>query len=163
MPRYEPHTLPIGDIRDEDGDPLVKQAGSVPGYRQLSDTDNAIAWPVNASPEIHQAGPVRLPANFDSSFPIYVDLELSKNADNDALNADIEAYMSKAGDYDNADSNDTAEQAIVAAGTVLTFSLATALLAGPCNLNLVLLIPSSGTNDQDEIYLRSLSVRYALK
>lgn len=156
--KYQTIGLPLADFRLEAGNPLPVQSSTNTGYKQLSDTDNVIEMPIDAANgEALQAGPVCLPENLDPSKSIFVDLLVSKSADLDTLTMDCEAYLSMAGDFDNADSYAGAAKAIVAAGSWLSYELTANLLSGPAVLCLVFAL--GGTNDGDATYIRGCKVR----
>lgn len=156
---YQTVSVPLPGVLLEDGTVMAKQATTATGFAQLSDKDLAIMVPTNGTSKAWSFQ-VALPEQLDSSRNILVDVFASKDADNDALTLDLEAYLSKAGDVGNAESHAGSAQTVVAAGSWLTFPLTANLLSGPACLNGVLTL--GGTNDGDVFYIRAVKVRFPI-
>lgn len=152
--------VPLGAITLEDGTALTKQATTVTGYAQLASKEIVIMIPVDAgSGEDAMGFSTTLPPDLDDSADVVVHVLVGKDADNDALTLDCEVFPSTAGDVANADIQDTAATAIVAAVTELTFTCgADGVLAAPCTLAVVL--TQGGTNDGDKVYIYGVWIEY---
>jgi len=151
--------IPLGAVTQEDGTALLKQATTVAGYTQLANKETVISIPVNCTAGESLGFSTMLPATLDHKSSVFVDVFASKAADDDELTLDMEAYINRAGDLANADVHAGVAQPVVAAGSVLTFTiLPNALLMGPASLSVVLAL--GGTNDGDAVYIRGIQIRY---
>jgi hypothetical protein len=154
--------VPLGAITMEDGTALTKQATTVAGYAQLANKEIVIDIPVGCTSGETLGFSVPLPQDIDVSADLHVHVLAGKDADNDALTLDCEVFPVAAGDVANADIQDTAAQAIVAAGTELTFTCGLdGLLASPSALTVVLIL--GGTNDGDAVYIYGAWIEYKRK
>ena len=150
--------VPLGAIKLEDGTALTKQATTATGYLQVSNADTVIDIPVNgASKALGFSVPI--PIDMDIAYPVEVKVLVGKSANNDELTLDCEVYPTATGDLANADAQGTAATAIVATGTVLTFTCTlSAMLSPPGGLSVVLTL--GGTNDGDATYIYSTWLEY---
>jgi hypothetical protein len=154
--------VPLGSITMEDGTALTKQATTVAGFEQLSNKETVITIPVNCSAGENLGFSVPVPQDLDDTADITVHVIAAKDADADALTLDCEVYCNGPGDLANADIQDTAAQAIVAAGTELVFTCgADGVLAAPNALSVVLAL--GGTNDGDKVYIYGVWIEYKKK
>jgi len=154
--------VPLAAITREDGTALTKQATTVAGFAQLADKETVINIPVDCTVGEALGFTVPIPKDLDDAADITVNVLVSKAADLDVLTLDCEVYPCAAGDLANADIQDTAAQAIVAAGTVLSFTCgADGVLAAPGTLSVVLTL--GGTNDGDAVYIYGAWVEYTKK
>jgi len=154
--------VPLGAITMEDGTALTKQATTVAGYAQLANKEMVIEIPVNCTSGEALAFSVPLPQDIDVTADLTVHVLSGKDADADTLTLDCEVFPVAAGDVANADIQDTAAQAIVAAGTELVFTCGLdGLLASPGAITAVLTL--GGTNDGDTVYIYGAWVEYKRK
>lgn len=154
--------VPLGAITMEDGTVLTKQATTVAGIAQIGDKEQVIDIPINCTSGESLGFTVPIPYDLDDAADLIIQILASKAADNDALTLDCEVYPCAAGDLQNADIQDTAAQAIVAAGTVLSFTCgADGVLAAPGTITAVLAL--GGTNDGDAVYIHGAWLKYTKK
>jgi hypothetical protein len=154
--------VPLGAITREDGTALTAQATTVAGYSQIGNKEQVINIPVDCSAGEALGFNVPLPLDLDDAKDVVVKVLVSKATDNDVLTLDAEAYFVAAGDLQNTDSQDTAAQTIVAAGTVLSFTCgADGVPAAPAAVTVVLTL--GGTNDGDAVYIHGVWVQYGAK
>ena len=153
--------VPLGAITLEDGSALTKQATSATGFAQLANKETVIMVPVGGA-QLALGFTVPVSQDLDNTADVTVHVLAGKDANNDALTLDCEVYPCKAGDVANADIQDTAAQAIVAAVTELVFTCgADGVLAAPGTLSVVL--TAAGTNTGDKIYIYGAWVEYTRK
>lgn len=153
--------VPLTALTAEDGTVLAKLSGTTSGWSQIGNKEVVLSMPINADTEAFQFT-VPVPMDLDDSKDIKVCALVSKDADNDTLTLDCEVFPCAAGDLQNADIQDTAAQAIVAAGTVLEFTCgADGVLAAPGTLTAVLTL--GGTNDGDAVYIHGVWIKYTKK
>jgi hypothetical protein len=153
--------VPLGAITLEDGTALTKQATNVTGFAQLANKETVIMVPVGGA-QLALGFTVPVSQDLDNTADVTVHVLAGKDANNDALTLDCEVYPCKAGDVANADIQDTAAQAIVAAVTELVFTCgADGVLAAPGTLSVVL--TAAGTNTGDKIYIYGAWVEYTRK
>ncbi|KKM60035.1 hypothetical protein LCGC14_1545920 [marine sediment metagenome] len=154
--------VPLGSVTQEDGTHLLKQAGTVAGIAQISDKEHVINIPINCSAGDSLGFSVAVPQDLDETADVIVHVLVGKDADNDALTLDCEVYPVAAGDVANADIQDTAATAIVAAVTDLPFTCGfDGVLAAPGGLSVVL--AQGGTNDGDAVYIYAIWIEYTAK
>lgn len=154
--------IPLGAITMEDGTALTKQATTVAGYAQLANKETVIDIPVDCTSGEALGFSVPLPQDIDVTADLHVHVLAGKDADNDVLTLDCEVYPVAAGDVANADIQDTAAQAIVAAVTELVFTCGLdGLLASPSAISVVLTL--GGTNDGDAVYIYAAWIEYKKK
>lgn len=154
--------VPLGAITQEDGTALLKQATTVAGYEQLANKETVITIPINCSAGENLGFSIPVPQDLDDSEDITVHVIAAKAADLDALTLDCEVYMNGPGDLANADIQDTAAQAIVAAGTELVFTCgADGVLAAPAAISVVLAL--GGANDGDAVHIHGAWIEYKKK
>lgn len=150
--------IPLGSLTYEDGTAFTKQATTTPGFAQLSDAEQVLDIPVNATAETF-AFQVPVPQDLDDSADVIVHVLAGKSADNDTLTLDCEVYPVAAGDTGNADIQDTAAQAITQAASELTFTCGNdGVLAAPGALTAIFTL--GGTNDGDAVYIYGVWVEY---
>ncbi len=149
--------VPLGAVTMEDGTYLTKQATTVAGLAQLADKERVIYIPVDCTSGESLGFDVALPKTLNTGQPVTINVLVGKDADNDALTLDCEAYLVAAGDLANADAQSADAQAIVAAGTWLQFTIpAASLLSGAQALSAVLAL--GGINDGDKTYIYAIRV-----
>ncbi|MFH0825283.1 MAG: hypothetical protein V2B18_21235 [Pseudomonadota bacterium] len=154
--------IPLGAITAEDGTALTKQATTVAGFQQIGNKELVIDIPINDNPATVLAFNTPMPRDLDDTADITVNVLVSKAADLDTLTLDCEVFPCAAGDLQNTDIQDTAAQAIVAAGTVLQFTCgADGVPATPCTITGVLTL--GGTNDGDAVYIHGVWIEYKKK
>jgi hypothetical protein len=154
--------IPLGAITMEDGTALTKQATTVAGYAQISDKEIVIEIPVNCASGEALGFSVPLPQDIDILADLNIHVLAGKDANNDSLTLDCEVYPVAAADVANADIQDTAAQAIVAAGSELVFTCGLdGLLASPSAISVVLTL--GGTNDGDAVYIYGVWIEYKKK
>lgn len=155
-------TVPLTALHYEDGTIYTKQATTVAGFAQLANKELVLAIPIDCSAGDAAAFSVSIPQDLDDAADITVHVLVGKDADNDALTLDCEVFPCAAGDVANADIQDTAAQAIVAAVTELVFTCgADGVLAAPGALSVVL--TQGGTNDGDAVYIYGVWIEYQRK
>jgi hypothetical protein len=154
--------VPLAAITREDGTALTTQATTVAGFSQIANKELVINIPVNCTAGEALAFSVPLPLDCDITKDISINVLIGKDANLDALTLDCEVFPVGAGDVANADIQDTAAQAIVAAVTELAFVCgADGLLPNPSAITAVLTL--GGTNDGDAVYIYGAYVKYAKK
>lgn len=152
----------LGDITQEDGTALTKQATTVAGYSQLSNQETVINIPINCSAGETLNFTVSTPIDIDLSFPLEVHALVGKAADNDALTLDCEVYPVGVGDTANADIQLTAATAITQAASELVFKCSpTDMIRPPGAVSVVFTL--GGTNDQDATYIYGAWIEYTKK
>lgn len=150
--------VPLGAIMQEDGTPLGQLSGTTSGFEQLSNAEQVIDIPINATIEALGFS-IPVPQDLDDSADITVHVLVGKSADNDELTLDCEVYPCAAGDTGNADIQDTAATAITQAASELTFTCgADGVLAAPGTLSVILTL--GGTNDGDAVYIYGAWIEY---
>jgi len=150
--------VPLGALTYEDGTAFTKQETTTPGFAQLSNAEQVLDIPVNATAETF-AFQVPVPQDLDDSADVVIHVLAGKSADNDSLTLDCEVYPVAAGDTGNADIQDTAAQAITQAASELTFTCGNdGVLAAPGALTAVFTL--GGTNDGDAVYIYGVWVEY---
>lgn len=155
-------SVPLASITQEDGTALLKQATTVAGFAQIGNKELVILIPVDCTAGEALGFSVPLPKDFDHAADAKILVLVGKDANNDALTLDAEGFLVAAGDLQNADAVTSAAQTIVAAGTVLEFTMAAAgLIAAPCVLTGVLTLV--GTNDGDAVRIYGVWVQYKAK
>lgn len=153
--------VPLASITQEDGTPLAKLSGTTSGFSQISNAEQVISIPIDATVEALGFS-IPVPQDLDDSEDIVVHALVGKDADNDTLTLDCEVYPCAAGDTGNADIQDTAAQAITQAASELTFTCgADGVLAAPGTLTGVLTL--GGTNDGDAVYIYGVWIEYTKK
>lgn len=148
-------SIPLMSITGEDGTVLAKQASTTSGWSQLSNKNVVLNIPVNATNEAFSFS-VSAPSDMDGTQPIYVDVHMSKSADNDTLTMDCELYSNGAESGWTADLVTSAAQSIFDDGSPATFTcdapVYSSTLAGVLTLG--------GTNDGDAVYIHGVRIRY---
>jgi len=159
---YGTTEIPLTSITREDGTALTTQATTVAGFSQIGNKEVVINIPINCTAGEALQATISIPYDLDDTADVLVEALVSKAADLDTLTLDCEVYPCAAGDLQNADIQDTAAQAIVAAGTVLSFTCgADGVLAAPGTMTVVLTL--GGTNDGDAVYIYGLWLKYKKK
>jgi hypothetical protein len=153
--------IPLGAITQEDGTVLAKLNSTASGYEQLSNKEQVITIPVNATIEALGFS-VPVPQDLDDAKDIEVHVLAGKGGALDTLTLDCEIFPSAAGDVGNADIQDTAAITITQAISELIFTgLAAGVLAAPGTLTGILTL--GGTNDGDIVYIYGVWIEYAKK
>ncbi len=152
--------IPLGSITQEDGTALTIQATTVTGFAQIANLETVILIPVDAAAGEDALGvTVPLPPDLDAGQDVKIHVLVGKDADNDVLTLDAEAFFCAAGDVANADAQDTAAQTITEAAIDLVFTCgADGVLAPPSSLSIVL--TQGGTNDGDAVHIYSVWLEY---
>lgn len=153
--------IPLAAITQEDGTPLTVLNGTTSGFTQLSNAEQVISIPINATVEaLGFSTPV--PQDLDDSEDITIHVLAGKSANNDALTLDCEVYPCAVGDTGNADIQDTAAQTITQAASELVFTCgADGVLAAPGTISAILTL--GGTNDGDAVYIYGAWIEYTPK
>lgn len=150
--------IPLTSITGETGVVLAAQASTTSGWSQLSNKNLVLNIPVNATNEAF-AFSVSAPSDLDTTLPVYVDVFITKAADNDTLTIDAELYAYGYEAGVTADLVTTSAQTIYSDGSSpgITFTCTApgyaTLLGGVLTLG--------GTNDGDAVYIHGVRIRYS--
>ncbi len=152
--------IPLVSFTSEDGVFLTKQTSTVTGYAQIGNKESVILIPVNAAAgEETLSATMPLPPDLDAGKDVKIHVLCGKDANNDVLTLDAEAFFCAAGDVANADAQDTAAQTVTQAASELIFVCGNdGVLAPPSSITIVL--TQGGTNDGDAIYIYSVWLEY---
>jgi hypothetical protein len=154
--------IPLMSITGEDGTVLAKQASTTSGWAQLSNKNVVLHIPLNATNEAFSFS-TSAPSDIDPTLAVYLDVFVSKSADNDVLTIDAElyAYGSSSGPAVSADLVTTSAQTIIDDGTNSGYTFTCTAPSYAQGFGGVLTL--GGTNDGDIVYIHGVRIRYTKK